>query len=754
MVEDRAIKSRRQKKKNILILVDTLEVYGGSERHVLDLVKHLDKNKYSLFVSSLIPGEDLLKEIASFGACVKLFPLKRIYSIFGIWRGFQFARFLRRNKIDILMTIHFGSDIWGTIFGRQAGVPVVISNRRDMGFWKKRRHIIAYKLINRFVDTMIVNSQASKNRIIEDENVPAEKVKVIHGAVDICRFSPPNNNKKIKQKLGISSDRIIIGSVGNFNSIKGHRFLIEAMPGILRKIPKTHFLLVGDGPLKESLQSTVQSLQLGDNITFLGSRNDIPDILSIMDICVLPSLSEGLSNALMEYMAAGKPIIATNVGGNPELIENGVSGVLIRPGMADEIEKAVIELATNKDKALRLAANALRKAENEIDMSSMIKKYEDILSGKKRKRILHLISSNGLFGAEKVLLNIAHFNQLNGTDVIVACVHNSHNPHIEVADEASKNDLKTKILRSNGRLALKTVRQLRNYIKVNNIDIIHTHNYKSDAIGFLASRFTKTRWIATNHVWHGNDVKLKVYELLDSLLLRFADKIVAVSDEIREDLLRKRIKADKIERIFNGIDVSGIMPTALGKDLKAEFGINNGDIVVTTVGRLSPEKGHAVLLEAAEKVIKKHNNVKFLIVGDGPLRESLQPNVRSRQLEKYIKFLGIREDVSEILSISDIYVNSSYIEGLPLTILEAMRSRLPVVATNSGGTPQVISEGKTGILVNSGNSEELKNAIEMLISDAKRRQKLGNEAYKDLCERFSIERMGESYSKVYDEVLT
>ena len=300
---------------------------------------------------------------------------------------------------------------------------------------------------------------------------------------------------------------------------------------------------------------------------------------------------------------------------------------------------------------------------------------------------------------------------------------------------------------------MKAVKQLRSYIKVNNIDIVHTHNYKSDVIGLLASQFTKTRWIATNHVWHGSDVKLKVYEALDSLLLRFADRIIAVSDEIREDLLSKRIKAHRIERIFNGIDVSSVMPIALGKDLRAEFGINNGDIVVTSVGRLSPEKGHTVLLEAAQELIKKHNNLKFLIVGDGPLRESLQFDVRSRQFEKHVKFLGIREDVSEILSISDIYVNSSYIEGLPLTILEAMRSRLPIVATKSGGTPQVISEGKTGILVNSGNSEELKNAIEMLLSDAKKRQKLGNEAYKDLCEKFSIERMGKSYSKVYDEVL-
>ena len=389
MVEDRAMETKRQQK-NILILVDTLEVYGGAERHVLDLAKHLDKDKYNVFVSSLIPGGNVLKEIASCGAHIKLFPVNRIYSIFGIWKGFEFARFLKSNKIDILMTVHFGSDIWGTIFGRLAGVPVIISNRRDTGFWKKRRHIIAYKFINRLVDAMIVNSQASKKRIVEDENIAAEKVKVIYGAVDICRFRPSNNNKEIRQKLGINSSSIIVGSVGNFNPIKGHKFLIEAMPGILRKIPKAHFLLVGDGPLRENLYSAVRSRQMQDKVTFLGSRTDIADVLSIMDICILPSLSEGLSNALMEYMAAGKPIIATNVGGNPELIENGVSGILIRPGIADEIKKAVIELASNKSKALRLADNALRKAKNLLDMPSMIRKYEGVLSERDQERFFIL----------------------------------------------------------------------------------------------------------------------------------------------------------------------------------------------------------------------------------------------------------------------------------------------------------------------------------------------------------------------------
>ncbi|MCK4463107.1 MAG: glycosyltransferase [Candidatus Omnitrophica bacterium] len=741
------------KKLNVLILADTLEVYGGAERHVLDLVKNLDKNKYNLFISSLIPGGNLLKEISSHGAQVKLFPVRRIYSMFGILKGFEFTRFLRKNKIDVLMTLHFGSDIWGTIFGRMAGVPVIISNRRDMGFWKKKRHILAYRFINRYVNVIITNSNAGKDIIIKDEKVSPEKIKVIHGAVDISKFKPLHNKKKIKQLLGIDSKKIIIGAIGNFNPIKGHRYLIEAAPAIVKRIPDTHFLLVGDGPLRGNLESLAHSQNISRNITFLGSRNDIPDILSIMDICVLPSLSEGLSNALMEYMAAGKAIIATRVGGNPELIENSISGILIEPASSKDIEKAVCELVNDKENASWLANNASKKAENELAMFVMIRKYENILSERRKIGILHLISSNGFFGAEKVLLDIACFNKQNEKVVTVAALQNSHNPHKEVIEEAGKIGIETAVFDSFGKIDFRMIAQIKRYIKQKGIEIIHTHNYKSDIIGFLTTRFTKTRWVATNHVWHGTDAKLRIYEMIDGFILRFADEVVAVSDEIKADLIKKGVKPNKVKRIHNGINVTNFeFPPQVTK-LKNEFGIKDKEVVITTVGRLSPEKGHAVLLEAAEKIIKEKPNTKFLIVGDGPLKDSLQSLVHRRNLEGRVIFTGLRTDISDIFSISDIYVNSSYVEGLPLTILEAMSAHLPVVATRAGATPQVISHNQNGILVDCGDAEALATGVYRLIASAEERRRLAEQASRDVRENFSIDRMGREYSDVYEEVL-
>ncbi|MFH0764087.1 MAG: glycosyltransferase [Candidatus Omnitrophota bacterium] len=743
------------KKVNLFILADTLEVYGGAERHVLDLVKNLDKEKYNLFVSSLIPGGELLKEIISNGACVRLFPVKRIYSLSGIIRGFEFRSFLKKNKIDILMTVHFGSDVWGTIFGRLAGVPFIISNRRDIGFWKKTRHKIAYRVIDRWVDKIIVNSDSGRNAIMKDEGAAPAKINVIHGAVDILNFKPDKERSEIRKSLGIGESEISVCAIGNFNPIKGHTYLVEAFEHIAGEFPNARLLLVGDGPLMDNLQSMAHSRLLDKKVTFLGARTDIPDILSASDICVLPSLSEGLSNALMEYMTAGKPIVATKVGGNPELIENGVTGILIEPANPADLGNAIADLIKNKEKRSFLARNAREKAEKELSMPSLINRYDSVLSGNRKKKILHLISSNGLFGAEKVLLDIVKAGKEGGDDSVIGAIRNSHNPHIEVMREAYKMGFKTAVFDSDGRVDFGAVLSVRRYIRKESVDIIHSHNYKSDIISFLSSRFTKTKWIATNHVWHGTERKLRLYERLDAFILRFADKVIAVSDEIRNDLVKKGISSGRAEVIYNGICTSAVrsLQPSAREDVKKEFGIGAKDLVITNIGRLSPEKGHKILIEAAKKIIEEKNFVKFLMVGNGPLIDSLRSMVHGQQLDDKVIFTGLRSDIDCILSISDIYVNSSYIEGLPVTVLEAMRARVPVIASKVGALPQIISHEVSGLLVDPGNAEQLKEAIIRLIDSAQARKILAERAYLDVRRYFSLEEMGNNYAEAYQEVL-
>jgi glycosyltransferase involved in cell wall biosynthesis len=365
-------------------------------------------------------------------------------------------------------------------------------------------------------------------------------------------------------------------------------------------------------------------------------------------------------------------------------------------------------------------------------------------------RVLHLVSSGGLYGAEQVILNLAR-----SEDVIsyVGALYNARDPHLEVIDEAKTAGLRTVVFNSPGRLDVRTVFRIRRFLNDNGVDILHTHGYKADVIGFIATLSGKTKWLATNHVWHPISGKMRLYESVDALVLRFARSIVAVSREIRRDLISTNIPAANIHVIANGIDLDRFRPSRSTIRLKADLGIREDDVVVTIIGRLSPEKGHGTFLEAARRVCSRKDHVRFLIVGDGPMREELHAEAVRLNLERRVIFTGFRNDIPEIYALSDLMVNASSIEGLPMTVLEAMASKVPVIATRAGGIPDVITQNETGVLVDGGDVDALSTAIDSLIDDEPRRRRLAAAAFDHVRLSHSLKRMCDAYAQVYREVM-
>ncbi len=306
---------------------------------------------------------------------------------------------------------------------------------------------------------------------------------------------------------------------------------------------------------------------------------------------------------------------------------------------------------------------------------------------------------------------------------------------------------------SHGRIDLRTVFEIRRFLRSNQIDILHSHGYKSDIVGFMAASLAKTVWVATNHVWHPMSGKLRLYEGVDAFVLRFARRIVAVSCEVREALIAANIESANIRVIENGIDLDRFTPSRQTEFLRSMFGMREHDVIVTIVGRLSPEKGHKTFLEAARTIASGHDNVKFLIVGDGPMEEELRIEAARLNLGQRVVFAGFRGDMPEIYGLSDVMVNASSIEGLPMTILEAMASRVPVVAARTGGIPGIIKDGETGLLVDSGDVGALSTRIESLIEDPGRRRQLASAAFEFVTVNHSLKRMCDSYWQVYQEAM-
>jgi glycosyltransferase involved in cell wall biosynthesis len=368
-------------------------------------------------------------------------------------------------------------------------------------------------------------------------------------------------------------------------------------------------------------------------------------------------------------------------------------------------------------------------------------------------KILHLISSKGFFGAENVVVNLAK-EQKKNLDVCVGVFRDRREPHTEVAIEAERNGIKTEIFDCAGKIDIMTIKNIRKTIKEKEIDIVHSHGYKSNIYGILASRKTKVKSIATCHNWSMTDPKMRKYRHLDLFFMKKFDKIVAVSNRLKEQIESSGVKPDKISVIDNGVDIRQFVCEEYDSLFKKKIGANNSKSIICSIGRLVQEKGFFHLLKAFKDIKKSIPDTRLLIVGDGPLKEALGKAALELGISEKVTFAGIRNDISKILAITDIFVMASLDEGLPMVLLEAMAAKKPVVATRVGAIPDIIEDGQSGILVASGNELELSFAVSGLLLDKHKVDCLAEEGLKMIQEKYSSERMAGEYYKIYEECLS
>jgi glycosyltransferase involved in cell wall biosynthesis len=364
--------------------------------------------------------------------------------------------------------------------------------------------------------------------------------------------------------------------------------------------------------------------------------------------------------------------------------------------------------------------------------------------------ILQCISSRGFFGAESIVMQLASELQKNGfCNPVVGVFENLQSPHLEVANICRKNGIETAVFPCRGKFDLKTIIQLRGFIRDCKIDIIHSHGYKSNLYSFFASRGLSTRLVATCHNWLGDDFKMRFYAALDRFFLRRFDRVVAVSDDVRNRITGSGVSPGNVTIVKNGICLDRFDRVYSVAKIKTQLGIPQDDKVIGTVGRISPEKGHKYLLGVADSIVEECPGTVFLIIGDGPLREELQREYDS----PFIIFTGIRNDVPELYQCMDIFVLPSLTEGLPVALLEAMASNLPVVATRVGGVPSVISNNQTGLLIEPRDEEAIKESLLHLLRNPKEAEEMGKEGCQRVKEHYSSQKMTSDYLNIYRELI-
>lgn len=361
------------KKINVLHLIQGLEL-GGLEKVVLSLIEGLDKNRYSCSICCFDSLGELAKRV---NGAKKIFFLKRKQGIDYLY-PFKLAGLLKKEQIQVLHLHNSTAFFYGVIAGRIARVTSIIYTEHARDITPNLKVRIADKLLSFFTNKIVVVAECLKNNLIKCEKFKEKKISVIHNGIDADIYNVKTDCKEIRTKIGIDETANVVGMVARFDPIKNHKCLIKAMKQVVSELPKTVLLIVGDGPIRSELEMLVSDLMLGKNVKFLGMRTDIPDLLSAMDVFVLCSKSEGLSVTLLEAMAAGKAVVATSVGGNSELIEHGINGMLVPPNDENSLSEAILACLKDKSKALAMGTVASQKVAENFTLDIMIRKYEKV----------------------------------------------------------------------------------------------------------------------------------------------------------------------------------------------------------------------------------------------------------------------------------------------------------------------------------------------------------------------------------------
>ncbi|HEY0961583.1 MAG TPA: glycosyltransferase [Pseudomonadales bacterium] len=380
-----------------LVKVMTTFAAGGTEGQVANIARRIDRTRFDLQFACLRKWGFYLDEIEQNRIPVMEYPLRSFFSPRAMVQQARFAKYLREQHTQIVHSYNFYSNVFAVPAAKLAGVPLVIASIRDQGVYLSAAQRHAQRLACRFADLVLVNAHSIREWLIED-GYPADKVRIIRNGIDLSRYSGKAGETGVRQELGLPPDAPLVLMLSRLNPQKGVDDFIKAAAMVRLQRPDVRFLLIGekltyqgdgfgpDAPYHNYLHELCVNLGVDDRIVFTGHRSDVPALLAEGAISVLPSHSEGLSNTLLESMTAGLPIVATRVGGNPELVEDGLNGILVPPQAPATLANAILRILADPALAERFSTAARAKATQHFAMDKMIRDTEALYVDQLRAR--------------------------------------------------------------------------------------------------------------------------------------------------------------------------------------------------------------------------------------------------------------------------------------------------------------------------------------------------------------------------------
>ena len=669
----------------------------------------------------------------------------------------KLCRLIRRERVDVINT-HLTTASWmGALAGKICGVPsVAVVHATDRKTWFQH------------ADHLIAVSGGVKDSLVEQGIDPA-KIKVLYHGIDLQRYAAPLDTAAAKARLGLPADARTVGVTASLIGRKGHRFLLQALKQVEATVGPVHALFAGEGALETELRAHAQELGLSERVHFLGFRRDVTQVVSAMDVFVLPSLKEGLSLAVMEAMALQKPVVCSAIAGLPEVVRDGQTGLLVPPGDVAALQRALETLFADADLRRDLGRNARQFLQDNFEQTACLDAMEAHFNcvvahhqaanwpashpvapafGARHRaltpqtetkplRVVQLISPSKIAGAER--LTVALCRGLSAGDHEVWLLVKHSHALLEIARAEGVDAIS---MRFAGKLNLLAVGRLAKWFHAHQVDLVATQLSTASLWGTLAARLIGVPSVATVHALNSKTCYI------------YADRIIAVSHAVKAHLVEQGIEADRIRVVHNGIDLRPFAPPSDKAVAKCAVGLPAESLVVGVVAHLTAKKGHRWFLDGAAPLLQQFPHAHLLFLGDGDERAALQQQARALGLEARVMFAGFHDDVVPFLAAMDVLVLPPIAkEGFGRVLVEAGAMGVPVVGTDIGGIGEVIAPGETGFIVAPGDAAALQTALCALLGDAELRARMGAQGRERALQEFSAQRMIAQTERVYRELL-
>jgi glycosyltransferase involved in cell wall biosynthesis len=723
----------------IFLMVNSLET-GGTERQFVELARSLRALHFQIHLGCVQRKGAFLEglgELHEFGLGGSLYGLQSIRS------RWHLMRCLRELDVKVAHAFDFYSNLTLIPAARLARVPLVIGSHRQLGDLLTPSQFHAQLMMFRWCDRVVCNSRAAADRLLQ-AGLPERKAVVIGNALPLEAFA------ETAPALAPVAGLLRVAMIARMNApYKNHSGFLRAAARLGRKLSNVEFLLVGDGPLRPELEREASELGLQGRVQFLGDRRDIAAVLASADLSVVPSASESLSNVMLESMAAGVPVVATDVGGNGELAGDG-RAVLVAPNDEEALAAGLENLLTDREMLSSMSSRAREFARTNFSVERIRGQYCELYvealvdqgrskhgpgpktTADSRIRVAFVAPTLRYIGGQAVQADLLVRNWKEDPDVAARFVPvDPRLPH-GLGWVGRVRYLRTVIREP---LYLLTLwRDLRN------VDVAHI--FSASYSSFLLAPLPA--WCVARLRGKRTLINYRSGECRDHLersalargVLKRADRLVVPSGYLVDVLREFGLKAQIVPNIVDLSQFRYRLRSPLQPHLVCTRGFH-------------PYYGVDVVVRAFAEVQRSHPEAQLDLVGGGVLERKIRDLVRQLSLSG-VNFLGVvsRESIEQFYERADIFVNASNLDNMPVSVLEAFASGTPVVSTAPEGMRYIVDHGRTGLLSEPGDAAALAQNILRVLSDSELATRLAENAFAELS-RYSWKSVRDKWLRVY-----